>query len=236
MLTSQELSQILKEVTILYVEDDLVTQEQTVETLKLFSTKILTASNGLEAYEIYKNNNNIQLIITDIQMPHKDGISLVKDIRKDNIAVPILMLTAYTDNEYLLPCVNLNIQGYIQKPMTFTQLKDSFIKIIEYLNLTTKVFININEKISYDKLEGLIVVQDSESIKLNKKEKYLMDLLCENKNKVVQYSTIERTVWQNYEESMSPSALRTLVKNLRKKVGNDNIENISGLGYKLNVI
>jgi len=231
LLNSKELSKLLKELTILYVEDDKITRDNIADTLKIFCNNIITASNGLEALEIF-NKNKIHILITDIEMPIKNGISLVEDIRKNDIKIPIIMLTAYTSNEYLLPCVNLNIQSYIQKPINYTKLKESFFKVITYLNLTSNIYIHINNEISYDKINGTIV-KNKDKIKLNKKEKELMDLLIENKNQLISYKQIEQNIWENNNKSMSSSALRTLIKNLRKKIGNEYIENISGLGYKL---
>jgi len=234
MLNSKELSKLLKELTILYVEDDKITRDSITDTLKIFCNNIITASNGQEALEIFKQNK-IHIVITDIEMPIKNGISLVTDIRKNDIKTPIIMLTAYTSNEYLLPCVNLNIQSYIQKPINYTKLKDSFYKVITYLNLTSKIYIHINDEVSYDKIDGTIL-KNGDKIKLNKKEKELMDLLIENKNQLISYKQIEQTVWEENNDSMSSSALRTLIKNLRKKIGNEYIENISGIGYKIHTL
>ena len=235
MLSSQELSQLLKEITILYIEDDLASQNQTADTLKNFSSNLLVASDGIEALELYKNNK-IQLIITDIQMPRMDGIEFATKIRKDDIKTPIIMLTAHTNNNYLLSCVNLNIQSYIIKPVNFTKLKESLYKVVEYLNLTSNIYVHINKDLSYDKINGILISDKKEQHKLNKKERELMNLLVENKNKLVTYTQIEQSVWFIFDEVMTASALRTVVKNLRKKSQFDFIENVSGLGYKLAIL
>ena len=60
-----------------------------------------------------------------------------------------------------------------------------------------------------------------------------MDLLLKQKNKVVPYEQIEQAVWYNYDEVMTASALRTVIKNLRKKSQTEFITNVSGIGYKL---
>ena len=70
-------------------------------------------------------------------------------------------------------------------------------------------------------------------IKLNKKETKLMNLLIENQNRVVTYSEIERHVWMEYDEVMTSMALRTVIKNLRKKISTEFIKNVSVQGYKL---
>ncbi|WP_226896491.1 helix-turn-helix domain-containing protein [Poseidonibacter ostreae] len=68
---------------------------------------------------------------------------------------------------------------------------------------------------------------------LSKKEKMFLDLLILNQDKIVSYEKIERELWESEEEVMTSMALRTLVKNLRKKTSKEYIQNISGLGYKL---
>lgn len=103
---------------------------------------------------------------------------------------------------------------------------------MEYLNLTSNILVHIDKELSYDKINGILKHKTLE-YKLNNKEKSLMDLLVQNKNKVITYSQIEQEVWLKNDEVMSQSALRTVVKNLRKKSPVNFIENISGTGYKL---
>lgn len=232
MLTIKELSLLLKEITILYVEDDIESQKEISDILQKFSDNVLVASNGIEAFDIF-NNNEVQLIITDIEMPKMDGIKLVTKIRENDISVPIIMLTAHTQNDYLLSCVNLNIQAYIIKPINSLKLKEALYKIVEYLNLTSNIYIHINHELSYDKINALLISSVDKDYKLNKKEQALMKLLTQNKNKLVTYEQIEQSVWSVFNEVMTSSALRTVVKNLRKKSKLNFIENVSGLGYKL---
>ncbi len=231
MLNSKELSKLLKEITILYVEDECEAKNEISQTLENFSKNILSASNGREAIELYKNNE-IQLIITDLQMPLMDGVTLIESIRKTDIHTPVIILTAHATADYLLPCANLNIQSYIVKPINFQKLKSALYKVVEYLNLTSNILVHIDKELSYDKINGTLKHKTLE-YKLNNKEKSLMDLLVQNKNKVITYSQIEQEVWLKNDEVMSQSALRTVVKNLRKKSPVNFIENISGTGYKL---
>ncbi|MEA3384622.1 MAG: response regulator transcription factor [Campylobacterota bacterium] len=232
MLTIKELSLLLKEITILYVEDDIESQKEISDILQKFSDNVLVASNGIEAFDIF-NNNEVQLIITDIEMPKMDGIKLVTKIRENDISAPIIMLTVHTQNDYLLSCVNLNIQAYIIKPINSLKLKEALYKIVEYLNLTSNIYIHINHELSYDKINALLISSVDKDYKLNKKEQALMKLLTQNKNKLVTYEQIEQSVWSVFNEVMTSSALRTVVKNLRKKSKLNFIENVSGLGYKL---
>ncbi|MEA3499310.1 MAG: response regulator transcription factor [Campylobacterota bacterium] len=235
MTDSKELSKLLKEINILYVEDEDSTRNTISEILNKFSDNVRLASNGLEALEIY-NNDSIQLIITDIEMPVMDGIKLIEEIRKNDIVTPVIMLTAFTTSEYLLPSANLNVQSYIVKPINLNKLKEALYKATEYLNLTSNLFLHITKELSYDKINGVLISHENQEVHLNKKEKALMNLLVENKNKLVTYSQIEYAVWYHFDEVMTDSALRTVIKNLRKKSDVKFIDNIAGLGYKIHTI
>jgi len=234
-LTSpKELSKLLKEITILYVEDEDEARKNISEILGKFSDNVLLASNGDEAIKIFEEKS-VQLVITDIEMPIMDGIKLIEKIRKDDVVTPVILLTAFTSSDYLLKCANLNIQSYIVKPIEYKTLKDALYKVTEYLNLTSNLYLHISQELSYDKINGVLINHETQEIHLNKKEKALMNLLVEHKNKLVTYSEIEHTVWNDYDEVMTESALRTVIKNLRKKSDIKFIDNVAGLGYKIHI-
>eukprot|EP01156_Anaeramoeba_ignava_P020034 Anaeramoba_ignava/c118_g1_i1.p1 GENE.c118_g1_i1~~c118_g1_i1.p1 ORF type:complete len:109 (+),score=8.08 c118_g1_i1:30-356(+) len=90
MLSSKELSKLLKEITILYVEDENEAKSEISQTLENFSKRILLASNGEEALHIYRNND-IQLIITDLQMPLMNGIKFVEAVRGEDLYTPVII-------------------------------------------------------------------------------------------------------------------------------------------------
>ena len=234
MTSAKELSKLLKEITILYVEDEEEARKNISEILGKFSDNILLASNGDEALKIFEEQS-VQLVITDIEMPIMNGIKLIEKIRKDDVVTPIIMLTAFTSSDYLLKCANLNIQAYIVKPIEYKTLKEALYKVTEYLNLTSNLYLHISKELSYDKMNGILINNEIHEIPLNKKEKALMNLLVENKNKLVTYCEIEHAVWNDYDEVMTESALRTVIKNLRKKSEIKFIDNIAGLGYKIHI-
>jgi len=228
----QELSYLLKNISILYVEDDLQTQEEMGSFLSHLSNEVYLATTGLEALEIFEDKKP-QIIISDIAMPNLNGIEFIKRIREVNKTIPIILLTAYDDVEYLLPAANLNIQSYILKPITSNKLKEVLYNALEYLNINSSIYLIISNEYKYDKNNSEIIANNNEKIKLNKKETKLMNLLIQHQNRVVTYSEIERSVWIEYDEVMTNMALRTLIKNLRKKIPIEFIKNVSGQGYKL---
>lgn len=228
----KELANLLKNISILYVEDDTQTREEMTNVLSQISNSIFVASTGSEALEMYEKISP-QIIISDIAMPNLNGIDFIKKIRENNIRIPIILLTAYNEVEYLLPAANLNIQSYVIKPITSTKLKEVLYNALEFLNMNSSIYLEISKDFKYDKDNSEIINSLNEKIKLNKKETHLINLLIANQNRVVTYSEIERHVWMEYDEVMTSMALRTVIKNLRKKTSTDFIQNVSGQGYKL---
>ncbi|MBA1419559.1 MAG: response regulator [Epsilonproteobacteria bacterium] len=94
---------------------------------------IYEAANGLDAYEIYKNKA-LDLIITDIHMPKMDGLTLVEKIREERSDVPIIIISAYSDQEKLLRAVKLKLVDYIIKPITRKTLKELMQKVYDLNN------------------------------------------------------------------------------------------------------
>lgn len=232
MTDVKELARLLREVSILYVEDEDEVRVEVAQLLSLLSNRVITASNGDEAYKLFCEKKP-HLIITDIEMPKTNGIEFAKKVREKNLQVPIIMLTAYTNTEYLLPAANLNIQAYLVKPLESKSLREALYQVVELLNLTIHLTSEIAKDLIYDKQNGTFIYQAENSITLNKKEKTLMDLLVDNKDRVITYSEIENYVWKDYDEVMTSMALRTIVKNLRRKSPINFLENISGQGYRL---
>ena len=224
---------LIKNLTVLYIEDDLETQNIIFNILQNYFSNIVLASNGDEAFKIYMNDK-IDLIITDLEMPKSNGIIFLSKLRKEDFHIPVIVFTAYTSKEYLMPCANYNIQGYIEKPITFEKLENMIDNILLYLKLSDKELFYFPNDTSYEK-KNSIIRRSNENYFLNKKEKALLDLLIANKSNLVSYEQIEFLIWERQGEVMSSTALRTLVKGLRQKIGKELIQNISSMGFILKV-
>lgn len=113
----------LKQLNILYVEDDELIKKELNDTLKLFFKDILLASDGEEAIELFNaNHKNIDLILSDINMPKKDGIALLHEIRKIDKIVPFIFTTAFTNHEYLIDSIKYGVSDYFVKPLDIKEL------------------------------------------------------------------------------------------------------------------
>ena len=219
----------LLKLTLLYVEDDEIIRQNAVEYLSDYFTKVYQAQDGLEALEAYQERKP-DIIITDIKMPRLDGLAMAKKIRKEDKTTPIVITTAFTDTEYLIQAVELQLIKYIVKPVTSKKLNEALALITEYLHINS--IVSIDKEKQYDNLNKCLMI-DKEVVTLTHKELQLFDLLAKNHHRVVTYEEIENTVW--YDDYMSKDALRSLIRTLRKKLQGDYVANVSGFGYRLTV-
>ena len=119
----------LKDVSILCVEDEDGIREFVVSTLKYYFDEVYEASNGEEALEIY-DEYRPKIILSDIQMDTMDGVALVRKIREKDQKTTIIMLTAYSNEEYLMELINLNVNHFILKPLNHKKLTEALIKYV----------------------------------------------------------------------------------------------------------
>jgi len=217
----------LKDVSILCVEDEDGIREIIVKTLRYYFENVYEASNGEEAYEIYQLKRP-KIILSDIKMNKMDGIEFVKKIREEDLNVMIIMLTAYSDSDYLMDLINLNINHFILKPLNLEKLNEALKKYIQrnlYENL------QLSNELVLDVLKRELIYKDKHRIPLRKKEKDFLEMLYKNKNSVTKYEQIEFELWLDKE--MTTYALRTFIKELRGKIPINIIKNIPQEGYSL---
>lgn len=219
----------LKGMTILYAEDEVGIRKNIADSLSYYCKEIYEASNGKEAYEIYEEKQP-DIILSDIHMPIMDGLEFVKKVRETNRNIPVVMITAHTDKEYLLEAVELHMEKYIVKPVDIDELFETLEKCINILDLNNKVSLKVDEDYQYD-YDRKELLYKNDSVILNKKEMKFLEVLISNQNRVVNYDELQDKVWG--DDIMTDSALRSLVRNLRKKLPTDLIFNLSGVGYRL---
>ncbi|MBP6163605.1 MAG: response regulator [Aliarcobacter sp.] len=221
-----DITEQLKNYTILCVEDEDGIRKRLVNTLKYYFDEVYEASNAEDAYTLYYEHKPT-IIISDIEMPKKNGIQLITDIRKNDLTTIVIMLTAYSSEEYLLSLINLNINHYILKPVTSETLLSGIIKAFgnkleNKIEFSDEMYFNMKERELY---------YQNKVITLRKRDKDFLLLLHENKNRILTYSLIEEYIWK--DKSMSMSALKTFIKELRQRLPIDLIINVPQEGYRL---
>ena len=212
---------------LLVVEDDKTLREGIGEYLAEFGYTVIEAKDGREA--ISKFNNDINLIILDIQIPFVNGLDVLKEIRRKS-KVPVLILTAFSDEEYKIEAFTNLADGYIEKPFSLPVLKariDSLIK---------KNFGQI-EKFEYKNIEinftSYTAKINDEKIDINAKELEILKCLLDNEGQALTRMQIIDNVWKETEEVPYDRVIDVYIKELRKKLGLDCIITIRNVGYKL---
>ena len=215
--------------TLLYVEDDEIIRQNAVEYLSNYFKEVFQAKDGLEGFEIYKQKKP-DIIMSDIEMPRLNGLDMAKKIRKTDNSTPIILATAFTDTNYMLQAVELQLIKYIVKPINSKKLKEALTTLGEHLHLNS--ILTLDDEKYYDSLNKCFIINKI-MVKLTNKELKLFDLLAKNHHRVVNYEEIENHIY--YDSYLSMDALRSLVRTLRIKLQGEYIENISGFGYRLKV-
>lgn len=219
----------LDDLTVLYAEDENGIRETVTEVLELYVNRVITASNGKEALEYY-NLYKPSILLLDICMPFKDGLEVLTQIRKTDLSTPVIIMTAHTEQNYLINAVELYITKYLVKPFNKDSLVDALNECINVITNKVDNQLQLSKNIIFD-INNNLIIKDNLEISLNKKEALLLNLLIKNKSNVVSYENIEYHVWE--EMTTSKEAFKSLIKDLRKKTSKDLIINISGIGYKV---
>lgn len=220
---------VLKNSSLLLAEDEKNLRDSFAKVLLLYVEKVFTASDGEEALNLY-NAHHPDIVITDVKMPKINGLDLIKEIRKDNHTIPIIVTSAYTDKDFLLESIKLSLVDYVVKPIKEGDLTRLLEQSAAILLEKVKTVIKISPSGSYD-YNNKIFLQDNIPIALTQKEVEFIEILLAHKGNLVTRQILEDKLYI-YEEA-PPSALKNLVFKLRKKIGNDLIKTIGNLGYAI---
>ncbi|RLA80525.1 MAG: diguanylate cyclase [Epsilonproteobacteria bacterium] len=126
----------LKDVTVLYCEDEEYLRDVTKGILESFTKKQFIAEDGALGLELFKKHQEeIDLIITDVNMPNMNGLEMAKEIKAINPNIPIIVATAFSNSEYLLEAIELGIDKYVLKPINIKKLLDTMNSSLLYHEL-----------------------------------------------------------------------------------------------------
>jgi len=202
----QEMIRFLKKLKLLYVEDNKETRESTLLILEDFFNKIEVANDGKEGLEIFRTFE-IDLIITDINMPCLDGLNMIKEIRKLDKDIPALILSSYNELTFFKESINVGVDGYLLKPIDVTQFIHMLQKITEKLKLKEEVEKNISLLNQYkEATDKSSIVSKSD---LKGKIIYVNDAFCD----ISEYSR-EELIGQSHSIIRHPDNSSLLYKDL----------------------
>ncbi len=224
------MSQECKELIILVVEDEVKARESMINILSERFSKVIGAQNGDEGLKKFKKFKP-DLVITDIAMPIMDGLDMAREIKEISDDVPIVVLSAYSEKERLLRSIDIGIDKYLIKPVDIEEL----FKVLDYLigeKIEANMLVKISEEYQFNKTKRTLI-HNGKEIVLTKKELAFISLLLKQPGVLVLHEDIKKNVWIG--EHVSDTAVRTFIKRVRDKVGEDFIKNVPSLGYKINI-
>lgn len=216
-----------EDMKILVVEDDQMIREGISEYLQEFGYSVVEAGDGKEALE--KFNNDMDLVILDIQIPYINGLDVLKEIRKKS-ELPILILTAFSDEEYKIDAFTNLADGYIEKPFSLPVLKVQIDSLIKKYSGAKEKFEYNNTEVNFTSYTAKLNGKD---IDMNAKELEILKYLLENEGQALSRSQIIDNVWKETDEIPFDRVIDVYIKELRKKLELDCIVTIRNVGYKL---
>ena len=222
------MNKILKNLTVLLVEDDSDSKKIMHDVLSDNFEKVFTAQNGDEGLKKFKKYNP-NMVITDVFMPISDGLDMTRYIKEISKDTPVIVLSAHSEKETLLKAIDVGVDKYLIKPI----MADDLLKTIENVaksKIETANIIQVANGYSFNKIKR-VLIRDGVEISLTKKELAFISLLIKRLGTLVLHDEIKSVVWVG--ESVTEAAIRTFVKRVRDKVGNNFIKNVPGLGYKI---
>ncbi|KKP61731.1 MAG: Two component transcriptional regulator, winged helix family [Candidatus Levybacteria bacterium GW2011_GWA2_37_36] len=220
---------------ILIVEDEHRIANSIKKGLEQERYAVDVAYTGTDGYDL-ASTEDYDLILLDIMLPEMNGIEICKELRKNKIHIPILMLTAKGQTEDKVVGLDAGADDYMTKPFSF----DELLARVRALTRRKGTIVNTNlsvEDLVLDK-KLFSVKRDGQEIKLSSKEFSLLEYLLANKKTIVTKDQIITHVW-DYDADILPNTIEVYIKNLRNKIDkpfNNKkplINTVRGFGYKI---
>ena len=210
------------------VEDEIDIREGISEYLSEVGYDVMVAEDGQEGIDLFKSNE-FDLVLLDIMLPKINGFGVLSQIREIS-DVPVMMLTAMTDDYSQIMSFNEKADDYITKPFSVVVLH----KRIEALQRRIQGR-QQNNKWIYKDVEvdflGFCAKKDNNPVDLKPKEIKLLELLIKHKNQVLTRNQMLDSLWE-IDEAPADRVIDVYIKNLRKKLDLDCITTVKGIGYK----
>ena len=224
----------MDKVKILVVDDESRMRKLVKDFLTREGYIVLEAGDGLEAMDLFYEDKDIALIILDVMMPKMDGWQVCREIREHS-DVPIIMLTARSEERDELQGFDLGVDEYISKPFSPKILVARVEAILRRTKGSDMNAVMDAGGIEIDKAAHIVKI-DGKPIELSFKEFELLSYFVENQGIALSREKILNNVW-NYDYFGDARTIDTHVKKLRSKLGEkgDYIKTIWGMGYKFEV-
>lgn len=217
---------------ILVIEDDRDIEELLQFFLEDNGYQVAIARDGLEGITMFREGG-FSLILLDIMLPKIDGYAVCELVRKES-DIPIIMVTALSDEEDLMKGLDLLADDYITKPFSMPVLLRKIGAVLRRSQRNQKGEANrmlLYQQLRLD-LDNYQVFVAGEETSLTKREFEILKMLLENQGKVMTREILLEQLWQ-YEFYGNDRVVDNHIKNLRRKLGGSYIETVKGVGYRI---
>ena len=228
----------MSKIKILIVEDETIVALDIKSALKKLGYDVCDPVTNYDDALSCVKSNKIDLILMDIHLENsKDGIETANAIHKIE-QIPIIYLTAFSDDATIERAIQTNPIGYIIKPFKRADLKSTILLGLHKINSAKTIqidkdYINLGSNYFYD-LRNENLYYDNLPLKFSPKENIFLKVLIEAKGNIVSFSELETLIWT--ESTVSPSTLRTLIYRVRSKLEYKLIETIPSFGCRIKYI
>ncbi|RXI26492.1 response regulator transcription factor [Aliarcobacter trophiarum] len=219
----------LSNLLILYIYD----AEENIKLLEFLNKefkKVFIAKNLKEAQSNYKKYSPC-IIIVDNSFTNRKIVDYLQEIRKIDMKTAFVVLTQNENNPYILELLELYITKYIVKPYREEFLYSSLLKCSDVIESRIYSNVKLKDNIFFN-FQTQSLINNGKITILNKKESLLINLFIQNPNRVITYEELEYHIW---DEEGTQAALKSLIRDFRKKSYKSILKNYSKIGYKLNL-
>ncbi len=213
---------------ILIIEDDQLIREGVKEYLNEMDYSVIEAEDGQIGIDLFKESS-FDLVLLDIMLPKLNGFVVLNQIREMS-DVPVIMLTAMSDDYTQIMSFDEKADDYIPKPFSIVVLHKRIEALLRRENKRKEVKVWEYQDIKVDFL-GYTARKGKELVDLKPKEIQLLNLLLKNKGQVLTRNQMIDAIW-NPDEMPTDRVIDVYIKNLRKKLQLDCIVTVKGIGYK----
>ncbi|MGB7403715.1 MAG: response regulator [Arcobacter sp.] len=217
---------ILKELNVLYVDDDIKACESLKKILQYYFKNVFISNNGKEALETYFTNE-CHLLIVDYDMPIMNGYEFLSKIRENDDEISAFIMSSYDDKVKLKNAISLNLLDYIVKPYELDTLKNVLNRFVKNIEKRSLLKYQISQTCYYDRRKR-IIFDEGREYKLTSYEIKIIEYLFKRVNQVVTYDELLDIL-----DSQNQKSLISLIYKINKKLPIKIIENIKDIGYKV---
>lgn len=218
---------------ILIVEDEHLIANALKKGLEQEHYIVDLAFDGLEGYDL-ASSGDYDIVLLDLMIPKMDGLEICRQLRWQQIHVPILMLTAKSQLEDKIKGLNCGADDYLTKPFAFEELLARIRALTRRPQNATTEILTVGDL--YLNLSTYEIIRQNKPISLSGKEYSLLECLMRHANKILTKDQLVQHVW-SYESDILPNTVEVYIRNLRQKIDKDFnkklIKTVRGFGYKI---